>query len=94
MNGNTVIKSPQKASVIQPSPIYSSQKFKMESVKSENDENTTISRCEKDPSNEQQYIPSTSGSGMQIITNKPHFVLHAHPSLCTMAMKLQTVARL
>jgi len=65
-NGNTVIKSPQKT-VIQQSPTYSSHKYQMENIKTETVENgentTTISRRkEENPSNEQQYIPSTSGS--------------------------------
>lgn len=58
--GNTVIKSPQK-SVIQQSPTYSLHKYKMETI--ENEENTTVvSRRKETSSNEQQYIPSTSGS--------------------------------
>lgn len=68
----------------------------MITVKPENEENTTKSRIKDDLSNEQQYIPSTSGSGMQqIITHLPHFVvLHSHPGLCMVAMKYQTIARL
>lgn len=81
---STVIKSPQKSSVIQQSPSYSSHKYKMGIIKSEsveNEENTTTDRCKEGPSNDQQYIPSTSSSGMRIITYIPHFVLNAHPGL-------------
>lgn len=97
MVGNTVIKSPQKLSVIQQSPTYSSHKYKTVSPKPksiENEENTSIlSRCKEEISNEEQYIPSTSGSGMQIIKHIPHFVLNAphHPTACMMAVKFQTV---
>lgn len=82
MISSTVIKSPQKSSVIQQSPTYSSHKYKMGNIKpeSENEENTS-DRCKEGSSNEQQYIPSTSGSGMRIITHIPHFVLNAHPDL-------------
>lgn len=93
MIGNTVIKSPQKSSVIQQSPTYSSHKYKM-SIKTEtieNEENTTISRHNEE-SNEQQFIPSTSGSGMRIITHIPRLVLHTHPAFCMMAMKFQSVS--
>lgn len=93
MIGNTVIKSTQKLSVIQQSSTYLSNKYKIDTVKIENEENT-ISRIKEESSNEQQYIPSTSGSGMQIITHIPHFISHAHSGLCMMAMKFQTIARL
>lgn len=53
-----------------------------ESETVENVENTTIRKFKEEPSDDQQYIPSTSGSGMQIITHIPHYVLHAHPGLC------------
>lgn len=68
----------------------------MITVRPENEENSTKSRNKEELSNEQQYIPSTSGSGMQqIITHLPRFVvLHAHPDLCMVAMKYQTIARL
>lgn len=51
----------------------------------ENEENASISRIKEEP-NEQQYIPSTSGSGMQIITHIPHFVLYAHSTFYIMAI--------
>jgi hypothetical protein len=94
--GNTVIKSPQKSSVIQQSPTYSSRNFKVENINTEitdNEENIDVieEECTKETSDEQQYLPSTSGSGMQIITHIPHLVLNAHPRLCMMAFKFQTV---
>jgi len=64
----------------------------METV--ENVENITISRCKDIQPNEQQYIPSTSGSGMQIITHIPHFIMHSNPDLCMMKLKGVTIARL
>lgn len=83
--GKTVIKSPQKLSVIQQSPKCSPRKYKLVTTKSEligNEENSTImNRIKEELSDEQQYVPSTSGSGMQIIqTHIPHFVLKAHHS--------------
>lgn len=64
------------------------------SIKSEtieNEENTTISRRSEELS-EQQYIPSTSGSGMQIITHIPHLVLHTRPGFCMVAMKVRSIS--
>lgn len=52
-----------------------------ESETVENVENT-IKKLKEEPLDDQQYIPSTSGSGMQIITHIPRYVLHAHPGLC------------
>jgi len=95
--GNTVIKSPQKMSVIQQSSKCSPRKYKLVTPKSElieNVENTTIlNRCKEDLSDEQKYIPSTSGSGMQIIKHIPHFDLnaHDHPSACMVALKFNTI---
>lgn len=63
----------------------------MKSETIENEENTTISRRNEEL-NEQQYIPSTSGSGMQIITHIPHMALHTHPGFCMMAMKVQSIS--
>jgi len=69
----------------------------MEVIKTEvveNVENTTIRKFKEELPDDQQFIPSTSGSGMQIISHIPRYVLNAHSGLCMMAMKFQTVARL
>lgn len=57
----------------------------------ENVENSTVRKFKDEPLSDEQYIPSTSGSGMKIITHIPRYVLPAHPGLCMMAMKFQTV---
>lgn len=96
MIGNTVIKSPQKSSVIQQSPTYSSRNYKLGNIKTEiveNEENRAVNKC-KEESDEQQYIPSTSGSGMQIITHIPHLVLNAHPGMMAFKFQTVTIARL
>lgn len=91
--GHTVIKSPQKLSVIQQSPpTYSSLKYKMGITKSEaveNEENSIIKKFKENPSDES--IPSTSGSGMQINSNIPSFILHTQPDIRMTAMKFQTI---
>ncbi|XP_050541791.1 transcription factor E2F2-like [Daktulosphaira vitifoliae] len=65
-NDNSVIKSPQKLTVIQQSPTYSSYKYKVETVKSyiENDDDHCVIDVPKEDMNieQQQFIPSTSGS--------------------------------
>ncbi|XP_025415717.1 transcription factor E2F2-like isoform X2 [Sipha flava] len=80
--GNTVIKSPQKSSVIQQSPTYSSRNFKVENINTEitdNEENIDVieEECTKETSDEQQYLPSTSGSANDSfeITCEPFLML-------------------
>lgn len=57
----------------------------------ENEENRAVRNFKEEAPDEQQYMPSTSGSGMQIITHIPHLVLNAHPGLHMMAFKFHTV---
>jgi len=91
--GNTVIKSPQKSSVIQKSQKYKLVNPKLEPVDNKN--NTTINRIKEEPEYDEQNIPSTSGSGMKIITHIPRCVLHArHPGLCMMKFQTITISRL
>jgi len=58
--GNTVIKSPQKSSVIQKSQKYKLVNPKLEPVDNKN--NTIINRIKEEPEYDEQNIPSTSGS--------------------------------
>ncbi|XP_050422647.1 transcription factor E2F6-like [Adelges cooleyi] len=76
-NGSsTVIKSPQKATVIQQSPTYSSQKIKLQKHNT-NDENQSMIRTNAELADEHQYIPSTSGSGRDMFegSSEPFLML-------------------
>jgi len=66
----------------------------METVENEENTTTVVSRRKETSSNEQQYIPSTSGSGMQIITHIPHFIIHSNPEFCMTELKSVTIALL